>query len=267
MVMFKVRMTGDWRELGSMMTTMPQRISAFNRRMSQLTAEAVRDNVMERLPRSPRYQAYRDALEVRRIEQTGEMKGKVIHSYAVIARPQPEDMSLLDIKTTVLYVLGGTLQGDTLAQYNPYTVDTLPVFKGIEKQRLVYRQVTEGEVSRIRRASLRISNLVLTALSNIGIKARIGAQQTHLSVLKDIAFQALRMEYGIMGEQSIPIWRRFTKNPKSVVDAMVAKHKELTAILFGKKNEYRRWLDDSQTPKMRVDETKQFQEFAQQVLR
>jgi len=263
--MFEVQRTGDWKELGEVLKTMPQRISAFSRRMAQLTAESFLNEVREKLPKSPRYQVYRDALEVKQIEQTSEMRRKVIHSYAVVASPVLEDMSLLDIKTTIIYVLGGTSIGNVLAQYNPYTIDTLPVYKGIEKQKYVYRQVTEGEVTRIRQASQRVSNLVIENLSKIGVVARIGARQMHLPVLKDIVFQALRMEFGIMGEQSIPIWRRVVKNPKPLVDTVVSQHKELGNILFGRGKDYQQLLLDQQTPKMREDETKAFKEFAQQV--
>jgi hypothetical protein len=192
-----VKMKGDW----GLFSDLARKAQKFSERASEAAALSVKEYLERELPRAPGGEVY-GAVTVEKSNDGGKTVWKVLVDVL------PEKIETLDPKASAFYIRDGSVAGEIIAQQNPYTFDTLPIYTGIENAEIIYRRVRAAEVSVISADRKKGQQELTTQLNKIGAQARFGASGFKHEVSRDAIFQLRRMEYGVPSEPSNPIMGR-----------------------------------------------------------
>ena len=218
-----VKMTGDWTLFRRFLATTTQRSDRFRKRATELALQDVKQFLESELPKVQGGQVYGQ------VSTTPEREGRV---YNVEVEVKPETLDKLDPKTSVIYVNGGGLGDSIVAQRNPYDLDSLPVYRGLESAKLTYRAVRPAEVVAIHALRQHDQQLTVSEFARHGMKVGFGGRSLKYQVTRDVAFQMGRMAYGIAGEQFNPILKRMAQD-KGVISETVVRDKKAWKELVG----------------------------------
>jgi hypothetical protein len=166
------------------------------------SAMFVLEEVIRRLPPG----RYRNSLE---LVEVGE------GSYAIQAKSKAKKVSEVDAEATVLYVRPKSRRAvrlhpeiGVLAQYSPWTMDTLPFFPSRRYAKVISRTVRRSELDAVKEDRKRDESLWKSELQRLGIRPEVKLSVSPKArVLPDVAFEALRIEFGLGGKQSRAHWR------------------------------------------------------------
>lgn len=177
------------------------------------TATAMKDLVAGRIPTKDDYATYADSLEVVRVAGVSPEDGV---AFAIRVKPRARRVRQVDSKKVVLYIrprrrLARTPpQIEILEKYNPWTLDTLPFMPKKREALVIMRRVNGREVTKIAEQRKRDKSEWRKDLSRVGVlPAQKGTQPKlgrHAKAVPDVAFEALRLEFGL-GVQPKPHWR------------------------------------------------------------
>ncbi len=193
-----LRMIRDW----------PKRAKAVQSEFTHDAAEDVRKGILAKLPTGAEYRDYRKNLQVGSV--AGMPSGQAAHILYVPHKVK--SVKKIDAKNTLLYVYpkGGmkrpSPQAEVLAKFGPWPVDLLPYRPPASEARLISRRVSEGEITAIRQRLVRKRSVWSRALSEAGSKKKNIRIDKKLKTIPDIAFSALRLEFG-MGGKPRAHWR------------------------------------------------------------
>lgn len=119
--------------------------------------------------------------------------------------------SKLQASTTLIWVTGDAAAAQLLAQYNPWTIDTLPSLKNGLTCDLLVRPASESETEHFRTLRLADRKEVDGRLESSGMEVYpVDAELPEVNgkVLADVAFLAQRLEHGLGGFPRVAIWSR-----------------------------------------------------------
>jgi hypothetical protein len=169
--------------------------------------------VVERIPTKDDYSTYANSLEVVRVSGVNPEEGA---AYAIRSKPGARRVRQVDSQKVVLYIrprrrLARTPpQIEVLEKYNPWTLDTLPFMPKKREALVIMRRVNGREVTKIGEQRKRDRPQWRKELSRCGVlPAKKGTKpklSRHSKALPDVAFEALRLEFGL-GMQPKPHWR------------------------------------------------------------
>jgi len=178
------------------------RLREVGRGMAHESAASVLEHIRSKLPRGE----YRDSLE---LVEVG--KG----TYAIRASGGGKKVSEVDSSSTILYVRPKTRRVlrlspeiGVLARFSPWTMDTLPFFPDRRKATVVSRKVRRSELDHVIEDRKRDEPVWKSELQALGIRPEVElVVGPKARVLPDVAFEALRMEFGLGGKDSVAHWR------------------------------------------------------------
>jgi len=204
--MFKVKKKGPWKQVSKLMSTMPRRVERVKHELVRGMARRFMEDMKAQLPDTPEMEQYKDSLQLRAL--TGPVKKDEV-SYAIFSDPKEMEVAHLNEKEAVVYVeakLGKLSELSQLAiDYSPWTVDQLPRNLPGHEVRFVHRQVTEGEVDEIRERNLKTIQQYSAQFTRAGAKFDKADEIDQPATIPDLAFQAIRMEFGI-GQKPVRHW-------------------------------------------------------------
>jgi len=200
--------------------------------MAQVTHEAAKglhSALMTGLPKS--YSGLRGALRLGRVNAS---KGAVGYGvYADSSGMKKTKARKVDPQTGVFYIRPkkGKLvrvpeKIRILQQFSPWTLDSMPFFPTKREGSVITRKVSEKEVLKVKELRELDRPKWQPLLVKEGI--RISKNQTirlppRAEVVEDVAFQALRLEFGGGDRAAKPIWRPVIRSlAKNVVRSMLA---------------------------------------------
>lgn len=188
-----------------------ERARAVMRMSTYVTADQTYYGVVGRIPAGPKWNQYRKQIQLARF---GSEKGA--KAYAVYAEPKAHNRTF-DTAKTVMYVKPkknflGKVRKEVLvlAKYSPWTAETLPFSPQKNEAVIVIRKVTKHEMQAIskKREEDRPKwrkELAEAGVRTINLTKKLPELKTQ--VVQDLAFDALRLEFGYGGAKPAPHWR------------------------------------------------------------
>ena len=235
------RMSRQWRE----------RIPNMEAQFTQDVADKARDHIRKRIPNTPEWRRYKKHLEVVNVKGTRE--GEAAHALRVPNKKA--SLTQKDTKKTVVYVRpkkGNVRVSEKiliLAQFSPWTMDTLPFRPPAGQATLVSRKVSAGEVKAVSRLRSADRPKWQLALAKAGHKKKkeleIKQAPTKTRVLPDIAYQALREEF-----QGKSHWRPGIIKVRKEIPTMIKKDPKYARALMDPN--FKEWLDWPKKTKHRI---------------
>lgn len=205
--------TKETKRLLEMVRHYPERIKAVRAEFTREVAEDVLGRVKRSIPSSRDYKDYKDSL---RVSQVKRMSG-VEDVYTVDAAPGTKKTEQLSPKNTILIVKpkmgakGALGKIRILQKHNPWTADTIPFYPSVADALVISRKVRPQEVAHIRNKRNRDSSKWRSELASVGAAERKTGRITRTArsgkSVPDVAFQALRLEFGMGGSKARAHWR------------------------------------------------------------
>ena len=190
---------------------MKARANAVQRMALYILADQTYFGVTARIPAGPKYSAYRKSIQLARFGPQ-----KAPKAYAVFAEPKATNRAF-DTAKTVMYVrpkknFQGKIRKEVLvlAKYSPWTAETLPFSPLKNEAVIVTRKVTKHEmqaVSKQREGDRPEWRRALTEAGMHHINQTKKLPELKTAIVQDLAFDALRLEFGYGGAKAVPHWR------------------------------------------------------------
>ena len=152
---------------------------------------------------------YKDSLKI--VLLTG-VKGGV--SFAIVAEEEEISTGELPVETTAVYIVNNSFDSKllrVLEAFSPWTMDRLPLGFDENEAEVIYREVTKGEVVRLRASNDQTLHNIQDKLVRYGAVEGSARKVSNIKAVPDLAFKALRMELGL-GVKRIPHWSKALKN-------------------------------------------------------
>jgi hypothetical protein len=245
-----------------------QRFPRLRSRFVFAIAEVVREALLERIPKGDEWAAYRDSLETVRVQ--GAPKNTTI--FSLRSNPSSRRVRQEDVPRTVLYVRPRTSLArksqkiEILAKFSPWTIQTLPFTPKKSEATVITRRVTPREVERVEKARKKDRIKWQKELSRHGVRVpmrdrKLQARTSVVEGIPDVAFEALRLEFGLGQVNARPHWRPALKElVMTGVKGLLRQDPELRRIVF--KRGYSGWKKAAHTRKrIRMSEARRYLEF------
>jgi hypothetical protein len=134
---------------------------------------------------------------------------------------------------------------------------------------ILYRRVTKQETDSIRKTRRVQQKYIDDVLRKSGIRPEktfrgkdLDIAENERAVVPDFAFNALRMEFGLGKERSIPHWRPMKIRAKMIDVKKIAKDREILDSLTNPDN--KNWKKRSQ-PEMTINEATELTKFQDKI--
>lgn len=172
--------------------------------------------VLSKIPVQHDYADYRKSLEVVDVRGGPNNQSK----FAIRSNPKYRKVRSIDVPHTALYIRPRRYlrkirpEIKILEKYSPWTPETLPFTPKQSEALVIYRKVQLREAEQIAKARKRDKPKWSEALSKLGF--RISNEDSSkidkdIKVMPDLAFQAMRLEFGVGGQKAVPHWRPMSK--------------------------------------------------------
>ncbi len=179
-----------------------------SRRMAEMHLSLMK----RRLPTSAFFAEYKRSLRV--VQVTSTPPGSPRNVFAVQSLGRRRRATRRDNDRSLVMIYSKPRQSpdqrpawlDVLMQYNPWTVDTLPLSPGPKEANVVFMPSTVAEVSRVRSQRQDQRPDIAKALLAAGVRMPSELRKP-VKGLTDLSTFALRVEFGVGGQRSIPHWR------------------------------------------------------------
>ncbi len=178
----------------------PERTRRLQALLPHLAAEYVLAEILEKLPKGEEWSPYRDSLEVARVA------GMPPDTSATVVRSNVHSRRVrrLDVPRTLLYVrakrrLKTKPEVSVLEKYSPWTLQTLPFTPSRRDALLVTRRAGTRAVEKVAQERLKDRRKWKRELVRAGIKVKDDREvriPRTVRALPDVAFEALRLEFG-----------------------------------------------------------------------
>ncbi len=186
------------------------------RRAARVTLDAVKKGI----PPEKEWDAYRHSLDVYELAGTGK-----IYEVGVVSRPEKTQLKVIDTYSTVLYIQprgrGSEISEAALLlqRYEPWSHSTLPYEPSPKEAEVIARRVSPREVKAVESRLKSVTGSIERELARLGVRLRkLPRTALGRKVKMDLAFMALRLEFGFAGFPHTPHWRpilrRIVKNPR-----------------------------------------------------
>jgi hypothetical protein len=212
-VEFKVQEDRKTKNLKKLINQWPARSAHLQKLLPYLSARYVLEKIEENLPKGSDYDAYRTSLEIAQI--VGLPRG--FGGYAIRTNKRSRKVRNVDVPLTVIYVRANRKlrripkEIKILEKYSPWTVQTLPFQPKRSEALVISRKVSKREVEKIEKARLKDKPTWRKALDKTGRREISKDKQLKIPkkvhALPDVAFEAIRLEFGVGGMKAEPHWK------------------------------------------------------------
>ena len=207
-----ITVTSDVEAVSKLVQQWPARARALMRMTAYMAARGVYRGVKAKIP--AQHGELRKAIRLSRIVGLPDSA----QGYAVHAIAKGRSIPTSDEPTTVMYVSAKTnlmtkvpRSVRILEEHGPWTVDTLPYQPDLKFATVVSRKANPRTVAKVRRMRHRDRAVWRRKMNDAGLReirkgARLQANRRMKSV-PDVAFESVRLEFGLGGAASHPHWR------------------------------------------------------------
>lgn len=225
-----------------------KRAERLRQMVPYIAAQETYRGLMMRIPADRRWNSYRGVLRVVRVGPKGWKSGV----FAVYGKPKVSGDRVIDSPRTALYVhikrnrlTPPSAETRVLATFSPWTMETLPFAPKRSEAVVVTRRVSKREVQRITEQRKEDEHEWREQLRKIGVnqqKSDLGSSDLKAKQVQDVAFEALRLEFGYGGLKAVPHWRPAIREAVQVVRHLWTRRSRLTSAMFSYKNrEWKKW--------------------------
>ncbi len=246
----------------------PKRTKAMMSEFTYDAAEDTRKQILQRLPTGKEYKDYRDQLQVAEIQ--GLSSGETGHVLHVPIKSSKVTKS--DARSTLLYVTAKkanktvSAKIGVLEKFGPWPIDLLPFKPAIKDAKTISRRVSQKEVDQIRKGLEKKRSKWMSALTAAGAADKKSERKIksakRLQAVPDVAFTALRLEFGMGGTRAKahcrPALSELIRNTIPKATKKVGKFDK--AMTDPKNTDWMSWPSHSKG-RIRVPELKSFSEF------
>lgn len=191
----------------------PQRTKALMGQFTYDAAEDVKKGILARLPTTGEAKDYRKGLQVAQVDGlSGNAQGHALFVFTKSKRVKKSDR-----KNTLIYIkVSKKLKRPSarvvaLEKYGPWPIDMLPFKPSSAEAKTISRKVRPSEVTSRRKTMTRTRKMWRGALVKAGVSDKQAKRSPKLSkqlrAVPDLAFTALRMEFGVGGQKTRAHWR------------------------------------------------------------
>jgi hypothetical protein len=201
------------KNLSKVMNQWPARSAHLQKLLPYLAAEYVLEKINDNLPKGSDYDAYRSSLEV--VQVVGLPRG--MGGYAIRVNKRARKVREVDVPLTIVYVRANRKLRripkaiKILEKYSPWTVQTLPFQPKRSEALVISRRVSRREVEKVGKARLKDRPAWRKALDKTGRREISKDKQLNIpkkvNALPDVAFEAIRLEFGAGGMKAQPHWK------------------------------------------------------------
>jgi hypothetical protein len=243
-----------------MVQQLPKRLTFLRKWVPYLMAKETLEAVLDNLPTSKETKTYRDSLRVVRVAGGDE--------YAIQADMTHAGVEEVDTARTVVYVrvrkrrmAGAPPQIAILQKYSPWTLDTIPFVPSQKEARVVSRKVGAAEVKAVAEQRREDEQKWRAELARVGSKTskknKLPLPKTPGHPIPDVAFQAIRQEFGLGGVKAQPHWRPAIRETVTRVTRTLQRRPAVVRLLTQPgASDWSRWIP--RLPIIRPAETRKF---------
>lgn len=233
------------------------RRKAVMRYITHTATKTVLDTVQSKIPSGPSYNTYRRSLKLVQFPTTDPV-------FAIIAESKAEPV---DSSRDVLYIRERNTGRRTppevklLLQYQPWTADTLPLPPPTKFVEVIKRRVSEREVELVRKNVESKRREWTAAFTKAGVRLPQGPVADSKAV-PDIAYTAIRLEYGLGGSRAVAHWRPALASVRQQVTKIFSDEEVGRALLDWSFSGWKRWrtLSEEFVPATVIESFDQFQD-------
>jgi hypothetical protein len=187
--------------------------------------------VKEPLPQTRAMNVYSKSITQYQIKVDDE---KGVYAYALASNPKPLELSKLREDNHVVYATAAfdtDALGMLLIENGPWVKNRLPEnLSDVDGVRLVHREVTADEVAKVAKANDKVLKERARDFAEAGAKVTKKKNPIAPASVPDLMFQAIRMEFGIMGP-SVPHWGRAYRKRMSILKRVLKDKKKYTKYI------------------------------------
>lgn len=211
--MIRLRATRGFKQALAVLEQLPEREPTLRQWVVNRAAAQVYATMLDLLPHRADHALYRRSLQLATVRGLSDGESAV----AIRAQPKMRKVKSLKSDATLLYVKAKAHVRDPksavriLERYSPWTVGTLPFYPDRKRAVVVSQRSNEGEVQRVARQRARDRRHWRRELVRAGVRVTSKQQEIKIprraKAMPDVAFEGLRLEFGIGGTRAVPHWR------------------------------------------------------------
>lgn len=227
------------------------RLRELRRWMLYQMVEGAQRGVLDYMPNTKAVAGYRKALRVSRV-----LAGGQLDAFAIHVDQKSSGVRTIDPRCTVVFIrvkrrrlVRPPPQVAVLQRYSPWTLDTLPFLPTRREAMIVSREVSAKEahtVGQERRAEEKEWRAELTRVGSRTLprKDRLVFPKAPGSAVPDVAFEALRLEFGMGGARAVPHWRPAIRDaPRALLRSTLQRRGDVVRLLTQPSfTGWRRWV-------------------------
>lgn len=210
--MFDFKLKGNWRGAMKLVDDYGERSTKLQLVATHRIAEIFLDKLLSFIPNE--MDGYKDSLKIVMLKG---IKGGVC--FAIVSEADEISGGDLPVDTTAVYIVNKSFDSKLLRileAFSPWTMDRLPLGFDENETDVIYREVTKGEVLRLRSENDQVLRDIHDQLMRYGAERGSSKKISNIKALPDLAFKAMRMELGL-GVKRIPHWSKALKGLASWV--------------------------------------------------
>jgi len=220
------------------------RADAIRKKVLYDAATTVYETVLSKIPTGSTYSAYRDSLQVIESGQGEDLL------FGVQAIPTSEEE--IDAELDLIFFKPAKRRGkvdkvvEVLMQYQPWTLDTLPITPDPAKAVLISRKASRKAVEAVNKARKEQKRQWTDALLHVGVRPPPKKEEVDKPKVKgmpDFVYQALGLEFGIGGVKPSAAWRPAIAKVNTLVASMFSDNSAgfAEALLDWQNTEWKQW--------------------------
>lgn len=223
-----------------------------------------KEDLIRALPQSKEMDKYKKLIKEKEVSGVGD-KNNI--GYAIVADKRKMEMSEINAEEDVIYVVQKLKPVSDLSalliQYSPWNKTKIPENAFSSKDvKIIVRRVTKKEADKVKEINTNILDKNKSMFEEANAKSRTKEDIKKPEILSDMAFNAIRMEFGI-GQKQNKHWGYACKKFRSNLMEMVKSNKKYKRCVSD--IDYTQWQKDlPKLKKMPVQEfmqdCKKFQE-------
>ncbi|MGE3483749.1 MAG: hypothetical protein AB7L09_03335 [Nitrospira sp.] len=193
------------RDLDQLKETLPNAAQEAGNLQLKKLMEKLKERVIEMIPdKGGWYDLYKKSIKVNELDDD---------HFELTTTVTQIEYGNIDAERSLIWITGSEDATRIIAQYNPWTLDTVPAITGGLTADLLIRPASESEANTFRTKRLADLDDVEERLKAINVKM-LAFDQTlpkiNGRITADVPFLAKRLEYGLGGFPRTPIWTRIS---------------------------------------------------------
>lgn len=254
----------------ALLTELGPRMEAIARMTPFVAANTLLHGVQARMPAGIQWASYRQSLVLARVRTPANQ----LPTFAVHAKRRGRqetvevDRNVIYVKPKRSYASAVPPEIRVLQRFSPWTAETLPFAPSPKRATLMVRRVSRREVQRVGEQREKDKPEWRKALADVGIRNESGqppAVTKETKVVSDLAFNALRLEFGYGGTRATPHWRPALKETLNYVQSLFRRRSFFTGTLTDARSRlWRKWPPRVESS-IKIETLRDFQNFQRRV--